>query len=76
MTREEIMNLLDEELKHAKKKHGPVFADAADAFGALYGEVTEVLQAIIRGDIDGEHGIKRELAQVAAVCLKALEGLE
>ena len=76
MTRDEIINLLDEEFKHAKEKHGPVFADVTDAFGALYGEVTEVLQAIIRGDIDGEHGVKRELAQVAAVCIKALGGVE
>ena len=76
MTREEIINLLDEELQHAKDKHGPVFADVADAFGALYGEMTEVLQAIPRGDMDGEHGLKQELIDVMAVCFKALEGLE
>lgn len=76
MTREEIMNLLDEELQHAVKKHGSTFSGRKEMMNALIDEVCEVAEAIGRGDINGPHGLKRELTQVAAVCLKALGGLE
>ena len=76
MTHEEIMNLLEAELKHAKEKHGERFSSPNEAGIALADEVVEVADAIERGDIDGEHGLKLELIQVIVVCLKALEGLE
>ena len=76
MTHEEIFALVEKELQNAVKKHGPAFSGWKEMMNALIDEVCEVAEAIGRGDINGPHGLKRELAQVAAVCLKALEGLE
>lgn len=67
-------DLYDED--YFKEKHGVTFSCLSEMGVALADEVCEVADAIERNDIDGEHGVKRELAQVAAVCLKALEGLE
>jgi hypothetical protein len=39
-------------------------------------ELLEASTAAIRGDIKGRHGVRREVAQVAAVCMKLLETLE
>ena len=76
MTHDEIMNLLEAEIKHAKEKHGERFSSPNEAGIALADEVVEVADAIERGDIDGEHGLKQELIDVMAVCFKALEGME
>ena len=76
MTHDEIMNLLEAELKHAKEKHGPTFSGRKEMMNALIDEVCEVAEAIGRNDIDGPHGLKLELIQVIAVCVKALMGLE
>ena len=76
MTREEIFALVEKELQNAVKKHGPTFSGWKEMMNALIDEVCEVAEAIGRGDINGPHGLKRELAQVAAVCIKALEWLE
>ena len=72
MTHEEALELIEAELKHANEKHGEHFANLIEMYIALCEEVAEVSQAIVKGDINGEHGVKRELAQVAAVCWKAL----
>ena len=74
MTHEEALELIEAELKHANEKHGEHFANLIEMYIALCEEVAEVSQAIVKGDINGEHGVKRELAQVAAVCIKALGG--
>ena len=76
MTREEIFAMVEKELQHAIKKHGPTFSGRKEMMHALIDEVCEVAEAMGRNDIDGEHGLKRELIQVAAVCFKALGGLE
>ena len=76
MTHEEALALIETEHQNAVKKHGPAFKDLNEMIQALYEEVEEVDAAIARGDYSGPHGVKKELAQVAAVCIKALEGLE
>lgn len=76
MTHEEIFALVEKELQHAIEKHGSTFSSRKEMMNALIDEVCEVAEAIGRGDINGPHGLKRELTQVAAVCIKALEGLE
>ena len=76
MTREEIFALVEKELQNAIEKHGSTFSSRKEMMNALIDEVCEVAEAIGRNDIDGPHGVKRELAQVASVCIKALEGLE
>ena len=76
MTREEIYALVEKELQNAVEKHGPTFLTKKEMMNAIIDEVCEVAEAIGRNDLDGPHGLKRELAQVAAVCIKALEGME
>ena len=76
MTHEEIIVLVEKELQHAIKKHGPTFSSRKEMMNALIDEVCEVAEAMGRNDIDGEHGMERELIQVIVVCLKALMGLE
>ena len=76
MTREEIFALVEKELQHAIEKHGSTFSSQKEMMNALIDEVCEVDEAIGRNDIDGPHGMERELAQVAAVCIKALKGLK
>ena len=76
MTHEEALALIEAEYKHAVEKHGARFPCIFDMFIALDDEVMEVHDAIEANNIHGPHGVKRELAQVAAVCLKALEGME
>ncbi len=76
MTHEEALALIVEEHKHAIEKHGAEFSDLDEMAEVLHSEFCEVYKAVLDGDTHGRHGVKRELAQVAAVCLKALEGLE
>ena len=63
------------EYDRAVKKHGPVFGSLSEGVNVMLAEMDEVLAAYRRNDIDGKHGVRRETAQVAAVCLKILEGL-
>ena len=76
MTREEIFALVEKELQHAIEKHGPTFSSQKEMVYVLFDEVCEVAEAVKKGDINGKHGVKRELTQVIAVCVKALEVLE
>ena len=76
MTREEIFALVEKELQNAVKKHGPTFSDHKEMYGVIADELCEVGDALCRRDYNGPHGLKIELAQVAAACIKALEGLE
>ena len=76
MTHEEALALIEAEYKNAVEKHGEHFANRIEMYSALCEEITEVAQAIVKDDIHGPHGMERELAQVAAVCIKALKGLK
>ena len=76
MTHEEALALIEAEYKNAVDKHGARFKSKTELKNALLDEIWEVHEAINKRDYDGPHGVKRELAQVAAVCIKALEGLE
>lgn len=76
MTHDEALALIEAELKHAVEKHGATFANEKEMYEALYEEMLEVNRAVVFGDINSPHGLKRELAQVAAVCIKALKGLK
>jgi len=58
-------------VEHAKREH-PHFADTdAAALAVLVEEVGEVAKAVQELDADG---MRREIAQVAAVCVRWLEG--
>lgn len=76
MTHEEALALIEAEYKHAVEKHGASFSCHLEMHEVLFDELLEVSYALNRSDINGPHGLKRELTQVAAVCIKALEGLE
>ena len=76
MTHEEALALIETEHKHAVETHGARFSCHLEMHEVLFDELLEVSYALNRSDINGEHGVKRELAQVAAVCLKALEGID
>lgn len=76
MTHEEALNLVEVEYQGAIEKHGPTFSDHKEMYGVIADELCEVGDALCRRDYNGPHGLKIELAQVAAACIKALEGLE
>ena len=71
----ENWQLVGAEYRNAVDKHGPRFDSVGDGLKALLAEVSEVIEAIERNDIEGPHGIRREVAQVGAVAMKILEGL-
>ena len=72
-TGRKAMHLVLAELRHAKAKY-PHFASTLDqANTVLTAEHGEVAAAILAGDIEGEHGVLREAAQVAAVALRIIE---
>jgi hypothetical protein len=68
--------LIEEELERAVKEHGARFDSYGTAFMVLASEIGELANALYLGDVDGEHGIHREAAQVAAVCIKILGGVQ
>jgi NTP pyrophosphatase (non-canonical NTP hydrolase) len=63
------------EYKRAVEKYGPTFPDLNKGIQVIFAELGEVLEAKRKGDINGRHGVIRELAHVCAVCFKLLEGL-
>lgn len=71
----ETWHEIGQEYQRAVRLHGPRFETLLDAEYALRNEFIEVIKALDKNDIDGEHGVKRELTQVIAVCIKILEGL-
>lgn len=71
----EILQEIGQEYERAVRKHGPRFEDLHEAMSALTEEWREAVEAYRKNDIDGEHGLRREVTQVAAVCCKILEGL-
>lgn len=65
--------LVLEELRRAKLKY-PHFADDLDqALDVLDKERDELVAAVLKEDINGEHGIIREAAQVATVAIRIIE---
>ncbi|MDR1979557.1 MAG: hypothetical protein LBQ42_12555 [Synergistaceae bacterium] len=67
--------LVGYEYNRAVRKHGPIFENLRRAHVALLSEAGELHEAIMKNDIDGRHGVRNEAAQVIAVALKILEGL-
>jgi len=59
------------ELDRALREHD-LFEDPAQALMALRGELDEVACAISINDLTGPHGFLSEVAQVAAVAIKAV----
>ena len=76
MTHEEALALIEAEYEGAVDKWGPVYESEIEMLYVLTSEVSEVIKAVYNRDRDGKHGLKIETAQVAAVCIKALEGLK
>jgi hypothetical protein len=70
-----VLQLIGAEYRNAVEKHGPRFGSLKAATRVLGSEFLEVVSAVAKNNIDGAHGVRREAAQVAAVCVKILEGL-
>jgi hypothetical protein len=75
MRSKNVEDLIEQEYKRAVALHGPTFTNLSVGVRALRNEVHEVRDALGRGDIDGRHGVVREVAHVVVVGLKILEGL-
>ena len=71
----ENWQLVGAEYRNAVEKHGPRFGSVGEGLKALLSEVSEVIEALERNDVEGPHGVRREVAQVGAVAMKILEGL-
>lgn len=57
----------------ADEKHGTWQGDKlVDCFNRVEAELEEVYDAIRKGEIDGQHGIKAEAVQVAACAYKMI----
>jgi hypothetical protein len=63
------------EYDRAVRKHGPTFDSIHEGMDVLVEEFNEAFIAYVKGDIYGRHGVRREVAQITAVCIKILEGL-
>ena len=71
----ELLRDVGVEYQNAIEKHGARYASVLEGLEVLREELEEAQIAAQRNDIDGPHGVKREVRQVAAVCFKLLEGL-
>jgi hypothetical protein len=71
----ETQELLGREYDWAVQKHGPTFKTLSEGLNAMLEEFREALRANRKGVIEGEHGVRREVAQIAAVCVKLLESI-
>jgi len=67
------MLLVLAELRRAKSKYPAFKPTLALALNVLDDEHGELASAILKGDIDGPHGVIREAAQVAAVAIRIIE---
>jgi NTP pyrophosphatase (non-canonical NTP hydrolase) len=70
-----VESLINHEYARAIRVHGELFETLDEGLAALKGEVDEVFSAARSGDMYGEHGVRDEVAQVAAVCVKLLDSL-
>ena len=78
MTREEILKLINEELKGIDKKYmggknKGMYPYPGHLFELISDENFEVAKAIVAKDIPA---LKKGLVNIAAVCFRVLEGLE
>lgn len=78
--RPDILAGIEQATRHAIAKHGPAsihlpFLADADCLEVLADELEEVRRAIIAGDVDGPHGLRAELLQVAAAAIGWLGNL-
>lgn len=71
-----FISLLAQEVERADKKHGN-WRDADLNFmtDKIRSEVSEVLDAVDRGDLNGEHGMKTELIHVTCTVYKMWRAL-
>ncbi len=67
------MLLVLAELRRAKATYPHFACDLDQALTVLLAEVGELAAAILKNDIEGEHGVIREAAQVGAVALRIIE---
>lgn len=80
MIRPDILTAITAEIDRARAKYGAVsmsspFIADAERVRILTAEVVEVEQAVSDLDIDGAHGIRAELTQVAACAIAWLSTL-
>lgn len=78
--RPDILAGIEQATWHAIAKHGPAsihlpFRTDADCLEVLADELEEVRRAVIAGDVDGPHGLRAELLQVAAAAIGWLGNL-
>ncbi len=74
MTHDEALMIVNEEYQEAVDKWGATFKDNEESLIVMTEEFNEVLEAFKHNDINGKHGVITEAAQLAAVCLKMIEG--
>ena len=75
-TRREILDDVNQELERAAKLHQPVFSSAMEAWGALREEYLEVEEEFRKSSKDPARNseLHKELIQLAAMCVKSVEG--
>lgn len=78
--RPDILAGIEQATRHAITKHGPAsihlpFLADADCLEVLADELEEVRRAVITHDVDGPHGLRAELLQVAAAAIGWLGNL-
>lgn len=77
MIRPDILTAITAEIARAQREHGPITNLPEYArVRVLLREVREVSDAIDYDDVDGAHGIRAELTQVAACAIAWLSTLE
>ena len=67
------LQLVLSELRRAKLKYPHFANNLAEAVDVLDREFRELREAVLKGDIHGEHGVIREAAQCGAVNLRIIE---
>ena len=72
-TTQDILGAVELELDFAREKHGILYASPYEALGVLSLEVAEVQAEIQKRDLSAA---RRELHQVAAVCVKAIQSID
>ena len=73
---DDFVSLLDDQIKKADAKHGDWSNyNHIQMFDKLADETEEVYEAICESDVEGEHGMKAELIQVACTAYKMWRAL-
>lgn len=72
-----ILARLVAEYQHSIEKHGDWHDYSLfEIHKAVSDEYNEFTAAVVNDDIDGPHGVKRELMQLLTVCVKAVIQME